>query len=82
MQVVWARPHIGKDQGLATAGTGDVLTGLLGALIAQGMAVDVAAITAVRVHGQAAEDLSQRIGGVIGCTAGELIPEIRRRLNQ
>ena len=67
---------------LATAGTGDVLTGLLGALIAQGMAVDVAAITAVRVHGQAAEDLSQRIGGVIGCTAGELIPEIRSCLNQ
>lgn len=89
---------------LATAGTGDVLTGLLGALIAQGMENTVsdtsdkvsdtaadnladtlaytAAITAVRIHGQAADSLSQRLGGVIGCTAGELIPEIRRQLNQ
>lgn len=67
---------------LATGGTGDVLTGLLGALIAQGMPPSTAAITAAQLHGQAAEDLSQRVGGVIGCAAGELIPEIRRLLNQ
>jgi hydroxyethylthiazole kinase-like uncharacterized protein yjeF len=67
---------------LATAGTGDVLTGLLGALIAQGMRADLAAMTAVQIHGTAAEHLSQRLGGVIGRTAGELIPEIRRLLNQ
>lgn len=67
---------------LATAGTGDVLTGLLGALIAQGMAPDAAASAAARLHGQAAENVSQRIGGVIGCTAGELLPEIRTLLNQ
>lgn len=66
---------------LATAGTGDVLTGLLGALIAQGMEAKAAAITATGLHGQAAENMSQRLGGVIGCTAGELIPEIRRLIN-
>lgn len=67
---------------LATGGTGDVLTGLLGALIAQGMTAEHAAVVAAEVHGKAAEHLSQRVGGVIGCTAGELIPEIRRLLNE
>jgi ADP-dependent NAD(P)H-hydrate dehydratase / NAD(P)H-hydrate epimerase len=38
---------------LATGGTGDVLTGLLGSLLAAGLAPDRAAVTAAYVHGSA-----------------------------
>jgi hydroxyethylthiazole kinase-like uncharacterized protein yjeF len=67
---------------LACGGTGDVLAGLIGALIAQGCSPMQAALTGCRLHGEAAEHLTQRLGGMIGITAGELIPEIRRRINQ
>jgi hydroxyethylthiazole kinase-like uncharacterized protein yjeF len=66
---------------LATAGTGDVLSGLIGALLAQGMDPQKAAITGTRIHGLAAQALTQTIGGMVGVTASELIPEIRRLMN-
>jgi NAD(P)H-hydrate repair Nnr-like enzyme with NAD(P)H-hydrate dehydratase domain len=40
---------------LATAGTGDVLTGIIGGLLANGIAPRDAAITGVYVHGRAAD---------------------------
>jgi NAD(P)H-hydrate epimerase len=40
---------------LATAGTGDVLTGIIGGLLAQGVEPFVAAATGAYVHGRAAE---------------------------
>ena len=43
------------NPGMATAGMGDVLTGVLGAFIAQGMALAVAAEMAVLVHAQAGD---------------------------
>ena len=46
--------------GLATAGSGDVLTGLLGGLLAQGMAPAEAAVLGVYVHGLAAEIASRK----------------------
>jgi hydroxyethylthiazole kinase-like uncharacterized protein yjeF len=67
---------------LASGGTGDVLAGLIGALIAQGCGPLQAARTGSRLHGEAAEHLSKRLGGMMGITAGELIPEIRLLLNQ
>lgn len=70
------------NAGLATAGTGDVLAGLLGSLIAQGMPVQDACVHAVSIHGLAAERLTSRIGGMVGITASELIPEIRALINQ
>jgi NAD(P)H-hydrate epimerase len=39
---------------LATAGTGDVLTGIVGAFLAKGMEAQLAAATAARVHADAA----------------------------
>ena len=39
---------------LATAGTGDVLTGIIGGLLANGIAPVDAAVTGVYVHGRAA----------------------------
>lgn len=67
---------------LATGGTGDVLAGLIAALIAQGISPIDAVITGSRVHGQAAEILTERLGGMIGITASELIPEIRQLINR
>lgn len=67
---------------LATAGSGDVLTGLITSLLAQGFTPDVAIPAAVWLHGKAAERLTQRCGGPIGITAGELIDEIRALRNQ
>src|SRR5262249_34956363 len=39
---------------LATAGTGDVLTGIVGAFLSKGMDAQLAAATAARVHADAA----------------------------
>ncbi len=66
---------------LATAGTGDVLSGLCGALLAQGWPASEAAQGAVWLHGKAADDLVACGIGPIGLTAGELIPAIRLAIN-
>ncbi|GAC1519842.1 MAG: bifunctional ADP-dependent NAD(P)H-hydrate dehydratase/NAD(P)H-hydrate epimerase [Collimonas sp.] len=66
---------------LATAGTGDVLAGLCGALLAQGMPVSEAASIAVWLHGKAADQWVARGRGPIGMTASELIPAIRDCIN-
>lgn len=66
---------------LATGGTGDVLAGLIGALIAQGISAQEAVVNGVRIHGSAAENLTRKLGGPIGITASELIPEVRKLLN-
>jgi NAD(P)H-hydrate epimerase len=55
---------------LATAGSGDVLTGVIGALLAQGMRPLEAAQAGVFVHGAAGEELADRIGA--GLVAGDL----------
>ena len=43
------------NPGMATAGSGDVLTGLLGGLLAQGYTPDICARLAVYLHGSAAD---------------------------
>ncbi|MCB0976622.1 MAG: NAD(P)H-hydrate dehydratase [Acidimicrobiales bacterium] len=53
------------DQRLATAGTGDVLTGVVVALLAQGLPAPIAAVTAAVLHGRAAS-LGYRRGLVAG----------------
>ena len=55
---------------LATAGSGDVLCGLLGALLARRLDPLTAAQVAVYVHGRAGEDLAVRFGD--GTLAGDL----------
>ena len=47
---------------LATGGSGDVLSGVIGALIAQGLEPALAARAAVYVHGRAGEELAARHG--------------------
>lgn len=67
---------------LATAGTGDVLAGLCGSLLAQGWPAWQAALAAVWLHGKAADVLVAESGNAIGLTASELIPAIRTELNR
>jgi hydroxyethylthiazole kinase-like uncharacterized protein yjeF len=67
---------------LATAGTGDVLAGICGALLAQHWAQWEAALAATWLHGHAADMLVEQGIGPIGVTAGEFIPCVRAALNQ
>ncbi len=67
---------------LATAGTGDVLAGICGALLAQSFPAWQAALAATWIHGKAADTLVAQGVGPIGLTAGELIPCARTILNQ
>jgi ADP-dependent NAD(P)H-hydrate dehydratase / NAD(P)H-hydrate epimerase len=62
--------------GLASAGTGDVLAGLLGALLAQRYSGESALVLGVHLHGAAAEGLPQ-----VGLAASELIDPARRLWN-
>lgn len=70
------------NPGLATAGTGDVLAGICGALLAQDWPAWEAALAAVWMHGQAADELLTEGVGPIGLSASELIPVVRRILNR
>jgi ADP-dependent NAD(P)H-hydrate dehydratase / NAD(P)H-hydrate epimerase len=67
---------------LATGGTGDVLAGCMASLIAQGLEPLTAARESVRIHGLAAEQLTDQVGGVLGVTASELIAVIRKLINE
>jgi len=66
---------------LATAGSGDVLAGLCGALLAQGWPVWECAQAAAWLHGCAADNMVKAGTGPIGATASELLPWIRTALN-
>lgn len=67
---------------LATAGTGDVLAGLCGAMLAQAWPVRETALAATWLHGAAADELAANNVGPVGMTAGELIPAVRKTLNR
>jgi hydroxyethylthiazole kinase-like uncharacterized protein yjeF len=69
------------NAGLASGGTGDVLSGMLGALLAQGVAMNEALRIAVCLHGAAADALIAEGIGPAGLTASELAPAARRLLN-
>lgn len=68
--------------GLASGGTGDVLSGLLGSLLAQGIPAEQAIPAAVWLHGAAADTLVAKGVGPIGLTAGELPEAIRNLRNR
>jgi NAD(P)H-hydrate epimerase len=60
------------NPGMATAGAGDVLTGMLAALVASGMPPFEAAVLAVWAHGRAG-DLAAEKRGILGVTALDIL---------
>ena len=68
------------NPGMAVAGMGDVLSGVIGALLAQGLEPFRAAQMAVWLHASAADEVVA-VQGETGLRATELIPVIRQRLN-
>jgi hydroxyethylthiazole kinase-like uncharacterized protein yjeF len=66
---------------LATAGSGDILGGLLGALLAQGIDSKSALRFAVCLHGATADALVAKGIGPLGLTASELPDAARALLN-
>jgi NAD(P)H-hydrate epimerase len=69
------------NRGLATGGTGDVLSGIIGGLLAQRLSPFDAATTGVYIHGLAGEKASRRLGPD-GLLAGDLLPLLPRLLRQ
>jgi NAD(P)H-hydrate epimerase len=63
----------GGSPALATAGTGDVLTGVIAALLAQGLDVFTAAAAGVWLHAAAGREAARRQGAVEGVIAGDVI---------
>ena len=76
------RINANGNPGLASGGTGDVLSGFIGALLAQGWPADAALCGAVHLHGAAAGTLVANGAGPVGIAAGELIPVARTLLNR
>ena len=70
------------NSGLASAGMGDVLSGVIGGLMAQGLSGLEAEKLGVFVHGAAADALVARGIGPVGLTASEVMLEIRNVINQ
>ena len=69
---------------LATAGSGDVLAGLIGSLLAQGLEPFTAACLGTYIHGRAAERISDRLGdaGLLASDLTQEIPLVRRELSE
>lgn len=69
---------------LATAGTGDVLAGIITGLLAQGLSLTDASITGVYIHGMCAELLKEKFGvtGVVATDLVEILPEVFKQLSQ
>lgn len=63
------------NPGMATAGSGDVLTGVIAALMAQGYRPDMAASLGTFIHGYAGE-LARRKHGEFGMTASDMVDHI------
>ncbi len=67
--------NIGDNSGMATGGTGDVLTGIICSLIAQGADSFSAAIAGVYIHSLAG-DLARDIKGERGMIAGDILSQV------
>jgi hydroxyethylthiazole kinase-like uncharacterized protein yjeF len=63
----------GASPALATAGTGDVLTGVIAALLAQGLDAFSAAAAGVWMHAHAGREAARRQGAAEGVIAGDVI---------
>jgi hydroxyethylthiazole kinase-like uncharacterized protein yjeF len=71
-------PH--EVPALATGGTGDVLSGIIGGLISQGAEPYTAAVTGVYIHAAAGRRIAHRLGDS-GLLASDLLAEIPLVMN-
>ena len=69
------------NPGMASAGMGDVLSGILGALLGQGHTGEAALALGVHLHGCAADELVRTGTGPAGMAASETIDPARRIWN-
>lgn len=69
------------DPGMATAGSGDVLTGILASLLSQGLDCPHAAQLGVYLHGLAGEMAAQARGTSFGMMARDIIEQIGEALH-
>ncbi|MCH2220024.1 MAG: NAD(P)H-hydrate dehydratase, partial [Dechloromonas sp.] len=69
------------NPGMATAGMGDVLCGLIVALLAQNWPAESALLAAVHLHGAAADHLAKEGVGPAGMTASETVDAARHLFN-
>jgi hydroxyethylthiazole kinase-like uncharacterized protein yjeF len=67
------------NPGMASPGMGDVLTGIIAALLAQGLGGETAAVVGVEVHARAGDLAARR--GERGTIASDLIAELRNVVN-
>ncbi len=68
------------NPGMSTAGMGDILTGVIGAMLAQGLRGHLAAETGVVLHARAGDEAAQ--GGERGLLATDLLLPLRRLANE
>jgi NAD(P)H-hydrate epimerase len=69
------------NAGLASAGTGDVLSGIIAGLMAQGLTLFDAAASGVYIHGMAGEVVKDNLGDA-GMVASDLLPELPKIIKQ
>jgi ADP-dependent NAD(P)H-hydrate dehydratase / NAD(P)H-hydrate epimerase len=69
------------NPGLASAGTGDVLAGMIAGLVAQGLGLFEAAICGVYLHGLAGEMVKSELGDA-GMLASDLLPVLPLAIRQ
>ena len=67
------------NPGMASGGTGDVLTGIVGALLAQGLSLEESAVMGGTLHAAAGDRAA--LAGERGLLASDLFPAIRELLN-
>ena len=71
------------NPGMGAGGMGDVLSGLIGGLLAQGLEPWSAACVSVYCHGMAADRLYQKMNqGYLATEVAEVFPEVITRLNK
>lgn len=67
------------NDGMATAGSGDILAGVIGSLIAQGLSILGAATSGVYLHGLAGDFAAATVGGR-GMIASDILAELPETL--
>jgi NAD(P)H-hydrate epimerase len=78
-KVTWI--NTSGNAGMASGGMGDVLSGIIGALILQTPDLLTAARLGVYIHGCAGDNIAHKCGQ-IGMLASDLYPEIQRLINR